>query len=490
MFMNPRAPVASIALDKIEDERTREVLRNLIRTIEAIYAGAAQASNYNMAKLVSQPNQPEVAEGESIVWHDTDAPTGAPLAFILTRVNGQLFRFPTDQLSGGTQPPPTPTLPTLANITPATISIDEGQTTTITVNLTAAVPAGAGTQTVNISSTDGGIAGVTPLTLSIAEGQSSAQATVQGNVSGVCSIIASYNNTQASCTVTVNDVQQPGTGTPDFLQTFETIQYANIGFPVLRFDEYLVNANPLYQYQIQCKDTVTPANNVFQSAPGRHGGVSIVLRTRGADTGVSGSGSNERCDLNPTSGNPGATDGQEVWWAHSIFLPTGFIFAGDPAPSFSHFHIIMQLHDNSGQPPIPLEIIRYRAGAGFPTYPMLRVRITAGEPESERLRVHLRNQEQVTDNSWYDLVWNIRWSQAADGFCKLWLRKNNESIGALEINYTGATKSSGAVNFKPANYHSYVPGAGNNTDVYHDRILRGTRPQDVSMFQLEGVPPF
>lgn len=488
MFMNPRAPVANIALDKIEDEKVREVLRNLIRTIEAIYAGAAQASNYNMAKLVAQPNQPDVAEGESIVWHDTDAPQGAPMAFILTRVNGQVFRFPTDQISGGTTPPE-PTIPTIVNIVPSSVSIDEGQQTTITVNLSGAAPVGG--SAVAISSTDGGIAGVTPLTINIAEGQTSGTATVQGNNAGVCSIVASYNNSQQSCVVTVNDVvvpePQPGA---DFLYTFENIQYGNIGFPILQFDKNLVDGDLLYRFQIQCKDTANPQNNVFQGSPARHGGSSIVLRTRGADTGVSGSGANERCDLNPTSGNPGGTEGQEFWWAHSIFLPAGFIFPGDPAPSFSHFHLLMQFHDNVGQPPIPIEIIRYRAGAGFPTYPMFRVRVSGGNPKTERLRVHLRNQEQVTANAWYDFVWHIIWSAGAGGRVQMWLRKDNESIGGLEINYTGPTMATDPVNMKPANYHSYVPGAGNNTDVYHDRIIRGHSAAQVSLFQLEGEPTF
>jgi len=123
--INPRATVISINLEKIEDVSVREALRALLRSVEGVSISIAKTANYNLARAVESPTIPDVQEGESVIWRKTGVGIGLPKAYLVTKMGGEVFTFPSDQLAG-TIPvtPPVPTPPPPPPDTPGVIPPD------------------------------------------------------------------------------------------------------------------------------------------------------------------------------------------------------------------------------------------------------------------------------------------------------------------------------------------------------------------------------
>jgi hypothetical protein len=85
----------------------------------------------------------------------------------------------------------------------------------------------------------------------------------------------------------------------------------------------------------------------------------------------------------------------------------------------------------------------------------------------------------VVKNQWYDFVYHVKWSSGADGFMFAWVN------GVQKLARRGPTLYVGqGCYFKLANYHA---GAGLPSAVIHDRVVRGSSSDAVSLTPLEGV---
>ena len=87
----------------------------------------------------------------------------------------------------------------------------------------------------------------------------------------------------------------------------------------------------------------------------------------------------------------------------------------------------------------------------------------------------------LVKNVWYDFVYHVKWSSGSDGYFQAWVN------GVLKLDHHGPTLYSGyGVYLKLANYH---PAFGQSSSVIHDRVIRGTTWQAVSLTPLAGVQP-
>ncbi len=87
----------------------------------------------------------------------------------------------------------------------------------------------------------------------------------------------------------------------------------------------------------------------------------------------------------------------------------------------------------------------------------------------------------VVRNLWYDFVYHVKWSSNTDGFFDAWVN------GVQKMAYRGPTIYSGqGCYLKLANYHTAF---GQASSVIHDRVIRGSTPDAVSLMPLQGVLP-
>jgi hypothetical protein len=196
----------------------------------------------------------------------------------------------------------------------------------------------------------------------------------------------------------------------------------------------------------------------------------LRLHTEPGDDNVSGSGASERNDVALTR-NTNGVRGQEQWWAHSILFPDDFVDLPQPAPGAPwNWGSVFNFHDDSGGPTKgPAQLLFYPTGLLYQIY--------GGDPANPVLREYAVGS--ITRNVWYDFVVHVRWSWDADGFYEVWLN------GRRLFQDTGPNLYWGqGVYLKLANYHTPF---GQATSVIHDRIIRGTSAQVVSLTPLEGI---
>jgi hypothetical protein len=90
---------------------------------------------------------------------------------------------------------------------------------------------------------------------------------------------------------------------------------------------------------------------------------------------------------------------------------------------------------------------------------------------------------------WYDFVYHVRWSSKpnsdpATGFFDAWVRKHDELTARKLLTYRGPTLYGGeGVYLKLANYHTAFTPA-QPSSIIHDRVIRGTTADDVSLTPL------
>lgn len=200
---------------------------------------------------------------------------------------------------------------------------------------------------------------------------------------------------------------------------------------------------------------------------GRGGdGYAVQLTTEPGDINIAGSGPNERCDLLLPAGVEYGNEGQDEWHAHSILFPAGYV---PPPAGPGNWGCVFDFHQTvHGGGQANAQIIVHPSGLEF---------WIAGGPvvlNAPNLAVPLG---PVTQDVWYDFVYQVHWSATAGRF-RGWLN------GREFVDYYGPNLYAGqSVGLKLANYHSpiVIPPATVSVpvSVLHSRVLRGTSSVDM-----------
>jgi hypothetical protein len=215
--------------------------------------------------------------------------------------------------------------------------------------------------------------------------------------------------------------------------------------------------------------------------PGREGGYAVRLRTHPGDNNVHGSGRAERTDLLLSQAATDCYEGREQWWAHSILFPDDYVDPPMSTPSRWNWGVVFDFHNSApgaGQANFQISAMPVTAiAADRPTG--LNFQVAYGTQANPTL--HHAPIGPVVRNAWYDFVYHVKWSSAADGYITAWVN------GALKMDYRGPTLYPGqGCYLKLANYHSAF---GRPSSVIHDRIVRGSSPEAVALTALEGLAP-
>jgi len=224
---------------------------------------------------------------------------------------------------------------------------------------------------------------------------------------------------------------------------------------------------------------------VLSSAPagtGRDGGSNAVrLHTEPGDSNVAGSLDAERNDLTLSQKTTDCYEGREQWWAHSILFPDDYV---DPPPSTAAtwtFATVFDFHNsNPGGGQANFQINAWPASATLPDRPTgLAFQMAYGNQMSPTVKSYPIGP--VVRNAWYDFVYHVKWSSGADGTLTAWVN------GAKKMEYSGPTLYPGqGCYLKLANYHTPFDKP---SSVIHDRVIRGTTAEAVSLTPLEGIAP-
>jgi chitodextrinase len=211
---------------------------------------------------------------------------------------------------------------------------------------------------------------------------------------------------------------------------------------------------------------------------GRDGPTSVRLHTEPGDSNVFGSGTSERDDLELADSASSCTQGQEAWWAHSVLFPDDYVQVPESTGSAWNFAVVADFHQTGPLGPTLWELDAMPATAISPDRPTgLQLVGHGGDPNNPA--VYGAAIGPLVKNVWYDFVYHVRWSANADGFFYAWVN------GVQTLSYTGPTLYTGdSCYLKLANYHSPT---GQASSVIHDRVIRGSTPNAVSLQMLSGV---
>src|SRR5690606_13678129 len=125
-----------------------------------------------------------------------------------------------------------------------------------------------------------------------------------------------------------------------------------------------------------------------------------------------------------------------------------------------HWGVVFNFHQTGSTGQANFQLMSLPTGMVFQVAGGPKVVTRGGDPGS-----HIAPIGPIVKNTWYDFVYNVRWSSGSDGYIKGWVN------GVLKLNYKGATLYSGqGCYLKLANYPSAI---GKPVSVIHDRILRG-----------------
>jgi beta-lactam-binding protein with PASTA domain len=200
--------------------------------------------------------------------------------------------------------------------------------------------------------------------------------------------------------------------------------------------------------------------------PGRDGPTAAELTTQPGDSGLFGSGTAERADVDLGTSASYCNEGQDEWWAHSIMFPQSYVIP--PAGAIWNWGVVFDFHHTgpTGQP--NFQIASLPTGlefwvSGGPT-------VVNGPTDPGFYRAAIG---PVTKNVWYDFMYHVKWSSGSDGFFQAWVN------GQQLMNYSGATLYVGqSCYLKLANYHTPL---GVPVPVIHSRVVMGATQADVQL---------
>jgi len=207
----------------------------------------------------------------------------------------------------------------------------------------------------------------------------------------------------------------------------------------------------------------------------------VRLHTRPGDSHVHGSRAAERSDLQLSQQASDCFEGRQHWWAHSVLFPDDYVAPPESTATHWHFGVVADFHNTApGAGQANFQVNAMPASAISPDRPTgLAFQIAYGE--QQRPSLYYAPIGPVVKNAWYNFVYHVQWSSAADGYFDAWVN------GMQKMAYRGPTLYPGqGCYFKLANYHSAF---GKPTSVIHARVIRGTTPRAVSSGPLEGVLP-
>jgi hypothetical protein len=207
---------------------------------------------------------------------------------------------------------------------------------------------------------------------------------------------------------------------------------------------------------------------------GRDGGTALRLHTEPGDNYESGSGEFERNDVALQYVN--GQQGQEQWWAHSILFPDDYFVTPWDQPSA--WSVVFDFHDTRNQGGQANFLVVVKPG-GLLSFMANGGPNIAGDYGNDYS--YAADIGQLQKNIWYDFVYHVRWSAYGDGYFQAWVN------GVKKLDHYGPTLYEGyGVYLKLANYHSPF---GQPSSVIHDRVVRGTTWQAVSLSPLQGLSP-
>jgi len=254
----------------------------------------------------------------------------------------------------------------------------------------------------------------------------------------------------------------PTSGTVEFIATFPTLG-------AIRTDPGDGNSKDGVWYVEQ----KTPGRAVVVNV-GRDDGTGLRLHTEPGDSGVSGSGAYERNDVALVPHDAYGKQGMENWWAHSVRFPDDFALPSSGSPA-----IVFDFHDTKNAGGYANFHIFVGSG-GLLTFGGYAGPTVITDPRGNPY-VYGADIGPLVRNVWYDFVYHVKWSWNSDGFFRAWVN------GVLKLDHHGPTLYQDyGVFLKLANYH---PPFGQSSSVIHDRVIRGTTWQAVSLTPLEGVQP-
>jgi chitodextrinase len=215
------------------------------------------------------------------------------------------------------------------------------------------------------------------------------------------------------------------------------------------------------------ESAVTPGRSTVVT-PGADGSTSLRLHTEPGDNNVFGSNANERDDVSITQAMTNCYEGQTMWYAHSMLFPSDFVLP-------NNWLVVFDFHNSSpgpGQANLEIDVgsngnMQFSGYGGVVPYPTWRSPDYTAPIGTLQL------------NTWYNFVYNAKWSSNTDGFMKVWLNGN------LILSYNGPTIYSGqGCYLKLANYHT--PN-GLPESVIFDRVVVGNTAASVTSMALQGV---
>jgi len=208
------------------------------------------------------------------------------------------------------------------------------------------------------------------------------------------------------------------------------------------------------------------SNRATITSPGRDGPTAAELTTQPGDSGLFGSGTAERADVDLGISTSYCNQGQQEWWAHSIMFPQSYVIP--PAGAIWNWGVVFDFHHTgpTGQP--NFQIASLPTGLEFWVSGGPTVVNGPTDPGFHRAAIG-----PVVKNVWYDFVYHVKWSSGSDGFFQAWLN------GKQLMNYSGATLYVGeSCYLKLANYHTPL---GVPVPVIHSRVVMGTTQADVQL---------
>jgi hypothetical protein len=226
------------------------------------------------------------------------------------------------------------------------------------------------------------------------------------------------------------------------------------------------------------------------------GGWAIRFTTQDMDDCVhTACGGWERSMANISMEDTAAHEGVTQWWAHSLYIPAGFVMPPDDMnPEHWEAMLFLEFHresadgfDGGDQPMIPIELFKQ---PGTTPRTVFRVRMHGNKGLSDDNRQYVYSVPGKPDiggqcihtytfpstGRWYHFVHHIKFTANGGGFHKMWMREGTNPV-KMVLNKTDVN----ALFPVPGGEKSYLvigtyhdPHDNAATSTIHDRIRRGT----------------
>lgn len=387
------------------------------------------------------------------------------------RLGDTMEQPPTTPGEAPPPPPPPANTAVLTNLTPTSFSVDEGLKALLTVVIDP--PQSSFSTVIGLSSSDTTKATV-PNSVTVAAGQTQASFEVTGVAAGSATITASYNGVSKQSVGTVTVPASPGAPGPfHFLSSWEDGNITSVrrGDGSLWTNFWRTGQTRDFPSRFELVNSGS-----LSGIP--HGSVALKNRVQPDDQVSTSTWCRSELDLD-VQRTAGENGGPATWWAMSIYVPSDYVFPSQNFANALHCQYHASIPGNT-QPNFCIEIVRLN---GIPQW---RCRLYGGALNAEHQRQYpLGADVAVLAGHWYDFTWNVKWTEASDGFMRVWARERasaQQALGAEWLNKPTVYNGDGGVYFKFGLYH-----APYNNRIIHDRIMRGPTAASVALSPLEGV---